>query len=203
MNKMTIEELAKKANERLKLDDNENDKFDQRCSDEISVRRIRDYTTKGILDKPLKEGRNAFYTEQHLEKLISIRQMQSEGFSDNILIKANTTSLLNYEDLDVEHKEEKDDAMDIINQIKNRDNMPMSTPMAYASSHLASRNITESMDSMQKKICSEPIIVPKNWEEYNLDDSGDIVLKIENNHKIKNIDKLINNFKIILKNKED
>jgi hypothetical protein len=203
MNKMTIEELAKKANERLKLDDNENDKLDQRCSDEISVRRIRDYTTKGILDKPLKEGRNAFYTDEHLEKLISIRQMQSEGFSDNILIKANTVSTLNYyEESELEPKE-KDDAMDIINQIKNRDNLLMSAPMAYASSHLANRTISESMDSISNKSTFKAMINPKKWEEYNLDESGDIVLKIENNHQIKNIDELINNFKSILKNKED
>ena len=87
--KMTIEELANKYNKENEKNNN-NEKNDKRINDNISSRRIRDYVTKGLISKPLKEGRLAIYTNKHLEELKNIRKLQTEGFSDTYLQKNYT-----------------------------------------------------------------------------------------------------------------
>lgn len=88
MKKMTIEELAEEYNNKNVQIDYD----DKRITEEISVRRIRDYVSKGLLPKPIKEGRRAYYTENHLKELQSIRKLQSEGFTESYLQKNYTQS---------------------------------------------------------------------------------------------------------------
>lgn len=88
--KMTIEELADAANELLSS--NASQSSDARITSKISVRRIRDYVAKDILDKPFKEGRNTYYTQQHLEKLLTVRELQSDGLSDQYLQKLSSST---------------------------------------------------------------------------------------------------------------
>jgi len=45
----------------------------------IPARTIRFYIARGLLGGPVKAGRGAVYTEQHLERLEKIKALQAEG----------------------------------------------------------------------------------------------------------------------------
>jgi DNA-binding transcriptional MerR regulator len=45
----------------------------------IPARTIRFYITRGLLDGPVKAGRGAVYTADHLARLEKIKQLQAEG----------------------------------------------------------------------------------------------------------------------------
>jgi DNA-binding transcriptional MerR regulator len=46
---------------------------------ELPARTIRFYIARGLLDGPVKAGRDAAYTDEHLQRLKSIKKLQSEG----------------------------------------------------------------------------------------------------------------------------
>jgi DNA-binding transcriptional MerR regulator len=45
----------------------------------IPARTIRFYISRGLLDGPVKAGRGAIYTEEHLRRLEKIKALQAEG----------------------------------------------------------------------------------------------------------------------------
>lgn len=45
----------------------------------LPARTIRFYIARGLLDGPVKAGRSAEYTGEHLDRLERIKQLQSEG----------------------------------------------------------------------------------------------------------------------------
>ncbi len=45
----------------------------------LPARTIRFYITRGLLDGPVKAGRGAVYTPEHVDRLERIKQLQSEG----------------------------------------------------------------------------------------------------------------------------
>ena len=45
----------------------------------IAARTIRFYIARGLLDGPVKAGRGAEYTEQHLARLEKIKELQAAG----------------------------------------------------------------------------------------------------------------------------
>ena len=45
----------------------------------IPARTIRFYIARGLLDGPVKSGRGAVYTAEHLARLAKIQQLQAEG----------------------------------------------------------------------------------------------------------------------------
>ncbi|MDQ8046796.1 MAG: MerR family transcriptional regulator [Solirubrobacteraceae bacterium] len=47
----------------------------------LTARNIRSYQTRGLLPAPSLRGRVAYYGEEHLERLATIRQMQADGLS--------------------------------------------------------------------------------------------------------------------------
>lgn len=51
-----------------------------RVREEVTVRLIRHYTTLGMVDEPLKEGRYAVYTYRHLLQILVVRRLLLEGF---------------------------------------------------------------------------------------------------------------------------
>jgi DNA-binding transcriptional MerR regulator len=56
-----------------------------RTQDEVNPRLIRHYTTQGLLDLPLKEGREARYTRHHLLQLLTLRRLMTDGHSAQAL----------------------------------------------------------------------------------------------------------------------
>lgn len=51
----------------------------------LTVRNIRLFQTRGLLPKPELRGREAVYTEAHLERLRLIRRLQAEGLSRTLI----------------------------------------------------------------------------------------------------------------------
>lgn len=45
----------------------------------LAARTIRYYITRGLLDGPIKAGRGAEYTEEHLARLEKIKKLQAQG----------------------------------------------------------------------------------------------------------------------------
>ncbi len=86
--KLTIEELADKANEILSKEFNSNVLRDGRQSSIISTRRIRDYITKGLLEKPEGNGREKWFVQSHIDALVSLRLLQHNGLSDQYIISS-------------------------------------------------------------------------------------------------------------------
>lgn len=86
----SIDELCEKFNS---LNENNNIKYDDgRLKEHLTIRRIRDFLSKGILSKGIKNGRNVYYTDSHLNELIEIRNKQILGISDSTLIKSQSKS---------------------------------------------------------------------------------------------------------------
>ena len=79
----TLDELAELSNtllpQYLPLDRS------SRTGDEVNPRLIRHYTTQGLLDPPLKEGRGARYTRHHLLQLLTLRRLMTGGHSAQAL----------------------------------------------------------------------------------------------------------------------
>ena len=47
----------------------------------ISPRNIRYYISKNLLEGPVQSGRNAIYTDDHLNRLLEIREKKENGLS--------------------------------------------------------------------------------------------------------------------------
>lgn len=47
----------------------------------VNRRTVRFYVQEGLLDRPRGAGRGAYYTEQHLSRLLDIRRWQQAGIS--------------------------------------------------------------------------------------------------------------------------
>jgi DNA-binding transcriptional MerR regulator len=57
---------------------------------EISPRTIRFYMSKGLVDKPLGARKTAYYTDTHLQQLLTVINWQKEGLSlDEIFQQQN------------------------------------------------------------------------------------------------------------------
>lgn len=182
--KLTIEELADKVNEQLaNLSSN-----DKRFSNQVSVRRIRDYMSKGVLDKPFKEGKNIYFTELHYQKLIALREIQSEGISDE-----NVKKIISFENKNQEDNLLQENALFAINEIVGQSSSFASSALAgsssssiansqskgvsYLNSLIDSSNIAKSKET--KAYISTPI--SKSWSEIPLLSNNKVFFRMESN----------------------
>lgn len=51
----------------------------------INLRLVRYYTTQGVLDRPLRQGREARYIYRHLLQVLVVRRLLGEGYSTSAL----------------------------------------------------------------------------------------------------------------------
>ena len=51
----------------------------------INLRLVRYYTTQGVLDRPLRQGREARYTYRQLLQVLVVRRLLGEGYSTSAL----------------------------------------------------------------------------------------------------------------------
>lgn len=58
---------------------------DQRFRPDVTPRLVRHYATQGLLEEPLKDGRNAVYTYRHLLQLLLLRRLIAEGYSSSAI----------------------------------------------------------------------------------------------------------------------
>lgn len=110
-NQMDADELANRVNEYLGNLSDADKRFAQ-----LTKRRILDYTTKGLLLKPFKNGNKNYYTDEHFQQLITLRELQSKvGVSEKTLMKAvASTTVSDSTSSDLQSK-----ALNILNSFKD------------------------------------------------------------------------------------
>ncbi len=79
-----LNDFAEKVNEFLPayLPD---DPSRTRVREDITPRLIRHHTTLGMLDEPLKDGREARYVYRHLLQILLVRRLLAEGYSSSTI----------------------------------------------------------------------------------------------------------------------
>src|SRR5665213_2130747 len=60
---------------------------------EVSVDTVRYYQSKGLVDPPRRQGRVAWYTDDHLERIDRIRSLQRRGFTLATIVRLLTGEL--------------------------------------------------------------------------------------------------------------
>lgn len=213
---MSIEELAEEANKVISL--NPSVISDKRITDTISVRRIRDYISKGMMDKPYKDGRNTYYVQRHLDQLLTLREYQHDGLSESYIQKLSTStnssdhisesssSLFLNASASAFSVSSQDDvlqqnALSLLAGMKQNLSIG-SSPLESARSATNSKLAVASYLSGQSspKYNSEPkmLAVSKTWVEYPLDTEGKLFLKMESGVKISNPEQVLEQLKTIL-----
>lgn len=61
------------------------EKAHTRVREEVTPRLVRHYTSQGMLDEPLKEGREARYTYRHLLQVLLVRRLLTEGYGASVI----------------------------------------------------------------------------------------------------------------------
>ncbi len=56
-----------------------------RVRESVTVRLVRHYTSLGMVDEPLKQGREARYTYRHMLQLLLVRRLLAEGYGSNAI----------------------------------------------------------------------------------------------------------------------
>jgi galactitol-specific phosphotransferase system IIB component len=101
-NNLTITELVDKVNTFLSR---YSIKYkDSRIQSFVTIRRVRDYIGKGILENGDLIGKNIMFSDEHVNKLLQIRKFQGIGYSDKMI-----KSTLNNKNLKLILKENKID----------------------------------------------------------------------------------------------
>lgn len=114
----TLEELTKEVNLRLSM--MEYTTTDSRQSKDFSPRRIRDLATKELIEKPFRDGRNVYYTEQHIQELVDLKTLQSKGMTDKSLISLKSETQILEETS--KNLDEKQDLLNLISDLKEESN---------------------------------------------------------------------------------
>jgi DNA-binding transcriptional MerR regulator len=109
-----------------------------RVREEITSRLVRHYTTLGILDEPLKEGRYAVYTYRHLLQILVVRRLLAEGYGasaiDNFAKSKDNTELEALLQGGIQLTlTTANPALAFLEQIQNRQSLPQITPMPSSS----------------------------------------------------------------------
>src|SRR5690625_4479966 len=60
----------------------------KRAAESVNQRLVRHYATQGLLDEPLREGREARYLYRHLLQLLVVRRLLAEGLSAAVIGRA-------------------------------------------------------------------------------------------------------------------
>lgn len=62
----------------------------------MTVRNVRAYSTRGLIDPPRLEGRTGYYNQDHLQRLLLIRTLLGRGFTlaavEDAILKSPTTA---------------------------------------------------------------------------------------------------------------
>ncbi len=130
--KLSIEELADEVNKLVSENINSGNVKDKRQSSVLSTRRIRDYITKGLINKPLGT-KEKWFDETHVQSLLSLRLLQLNGLSEQYI----KSSSLDYE-VPKDDGNLKNDALSFLNSlsgsaVKGREQIPTLKPSIMAS----------------------------------------------------------------------
>ncbi|MFO6452948.1 MULTISPECIES: MerR family transcriptional regulator [unclassified Aeromicrobium] len=87
----------------------------------MTVRNVRAYSTRGLIDPPRLEGRTGYYTQKHLQRLVLIRTLLGRGFTlaaveDAILKSPSTASSVALDLLNIFEVDDAQDPTEVISR---------------------------------------------------------------------------------------
>lgn len=199
MEKMNIKEFTDKVNKLLNSVEYKSSTIsDMRFGEIISERRIRDYVSKGLIDKPIKVGKFAYYEEKHLNQLLNIRELQAKGLSDKSIfsLKYETKNQNNDDNKSIDSDVDNDLMNSIIGDIQN-----------IKSNYQKTLNIAASSNSLSRQ--QAPLFKNLNydykyeiWHEYTLTEKIKVSVKAKSDlspldilHATKELENLLKNIK--------
>ncbi|MBC9226369.1 MerR family transcriptional regulator [Aeromicrobium sp. 636] len=85
----------------------------------MTVRNVRAYSTRGLIDPPRLEGRTGYYSQKHLQRLVLIRTLLGRGFTlaaieDAILKSPSTASNVALDLISIFEVEDDEDPTELI-----------------------------------------------------------------------------------------
>lgn len=188
LSNMSLQQLAETVNTQLNQS-NFLSSSDKRYSNELTPRRIRDYISQGLLEKPFKNGKLIYFTELHVNRLIALRTMQSDGLSDKYMKKLSMNTDF-AEEVDNADMIKQQKALSLIDSIKN-----IGQSNNLSASYLLNSN-SDHNTKKQLQILSRP--QSKTWVEIPLDTENKYFFKMEAGSELKNKEQILNAIKEIL-----
>lgn len=221
----TLDQLVDEVN-RIIAETKENvQNADGRLSETITVRKVRDLLAKRLINPPVKDGRQNYFDDGHVEQILNIKSLQKEGASEKLLRGLSSGAYLNVSEQEVATNDYTDkdsdlkaNAMSVLNSITARSmgnkgaslESPSGTimPQVMANSSLkrgtmesiilgASCHGNDLFKAGTSYIDSHKTSV-KVFSEYPLDDNGKLFLKMEQGFTVTNKEEMLEKIKQIL-----
>jgi DNA-binding transcriptional MerR regulator len=168
---LTIEQLADKVNEVIAehfKDQSESIK-DGRQSSILSTRRIRDYITKGLIEKPTGNGREKWFDESHVNALVSLRLLQHNGLSEQYILSStkidnsdaylDSSYMVENKKVDLTEDDLKNDAFDFLKNLQS--------PKSNLVDKSNIKSNFRSIDEHNKLVASSALIGSANSQSLN------------------------------------
>lgn len=186
--KITIQELANLVNNKMKDFFENND--DGRIK-ELSERRIRDYISKDLLHKGFKDGKYTYYDQSHVDKLLTLRQLQDEGIQERTLQKLNYSSSISSNVNIEESNEEKENLLSVLSSIQSRnksDSLPKIDNLNFLTKSASLMSALNNQRTYEVKTKKEYVIS----ENISLIVSENNITKEEQENALKSIKEIFN-----------
>jgi hypothetical protein len=224
----TIDQLVEEVNRIITENKDVVQTADGRLSELITVRKVRDLLSKRLINNPVKDGRQNYFDNSHVEQILNIKTLQKEGASEKLLrgLSASSYLSLNEEDTSLvvtnnitdKDSELQANAMSVLNSINARS---ITSKGAQLESAIAG-SIMPQINSHVKRSTMETLILGssatdkpdllrsgmsyagshknsvKVFSEYPLDDNGKLFLKMEQGYTVTNKEEMLEKIKQIL-----
>lgn len=225
LRKYTINQLVEQVNIRLKNEQDFTNKQDNRISDIITERKVRDMLSKNMISKGQKEGKFVYFDDLHVDQILEIKKLQVQGLNEKFLRSYTNSDYQLSSQTNEESNSLKSSALEELNRIAL--NMKGDVNMAGISLNNALQLGAAKSNSGHEKLRSSLLeqgkvkdsiygsteiellkgtqkyrdlqkLSVKSYMEYPLDETGSLTLKIENGYKPKNIEEVLEKIKQII-----
>jgi hypothetical protein len=223
LKKYNIIQLVDQVNRRLKNEQDFSNKQDNRISDLISERKVRDMLSKNIISKGQKEGKFVYFDDIHVNQILEIKKLQVQGLNERVL-KLYSTNDFNSNSLTEKEDNESTafgaSALEELNNIALKMNgNNLSRNIAGSAQAISNSTPVIHTDKLRNKLSGKSSLYEsteneflkgtqtyrdlqklsvKSYMEYPLDKTGSLILKIESGYKPKNIEEILEKIKQII-----
>lgn len=222
----TLEQLVEEVNKSIAENKDDVQSADGRLSDTITVRKVRDLLAKRLINPPVKEGRQNYFDDGHVNQILNIKSLQKEGASEKLLKGLSSSTYYGNNEQKINDDNEVDShlkagAMNILNSIAARSMQSQSHNLESAAGCIMPQGNTTSLTKrmkMEDVILGASVGVETNsilnkagmsyidshktsvkvFGEYPLDESGKLFLKMEQGYTASNKEEILEKIKQIL-----
>lgn len=227
LKKYTIDELVIQVNSKIQNEESISNSKDSRISEAVSLRKVRDLLTKGLISKGVKEGRSLYFDDIHVNQIIEYKKLQGQGVSERLLKSfgseyitdsnimkedslfiAGSSQVISGRDFVIKPQSnsivENSCGNAALNEIlKIKENKGNSVSPSIVSSlrvapNLEVSNYSGELYKTTQKLRDLNKMSAKSFTEYPLDENGGLVLKVESNYKTKNIEEILEKIKQLI-----